>query len=176
LAEALRASSPMEPSACLRLVRQVASALDAAHRLGVVHAGLTPANVLIDAAGDAHVTDFWVPWVLERHGALPGDGGKARRDKYRAPEQVSEGRCAPAAVAAPWLLSAGWRRTPTLGSGEGYVAAPVDSLAVAAAPAARVDTATLLPPAPAKSVPVPTVARVRRPSVAPPRAAHPVPR
>src|SRR5438094_2036025 len=97
LAEALRASSPMEPSACLRLVKQVATALDAAHRLGVVHAGLTPANVLIDAAGDAHVTDFWVPWVLERHGALPGDGGKARRDKYRAPEQVSEGRCGPEA-------------------------------------------------------------------------------
>ena len=85
----------MEPSACLRLVSQVATALDAAHRLGVVHAGLTPANVLIDAAGDAQVTDFWVTWVLERLGALPGDGGKARRDKYRAPEQLAEGRCGP---------------------------------------------------------------------------------
>src|SRR5216117_1682046 len=87
----------MEPSAPLRLVRQVATALDAAHQLGVVHAGLTPANVLIDAAGDAHVTDFWIPWVLERHGALPGDGGKARREPYRAPEQVSEGRSGPEA-------------------------------------------------------------------------------
>ena len=95
LAEALRSSVPMEPSAPLRLVGQIAAALDDAHRLGVVHAGLTPANVLIDAAGDAHVTDFWIPWVLERFGALPGDGGKARRDKYRAPEQVSEGMCGP---------------------------------------------------------------------------------
>src|SRR5438046_1130401 len=97
LAEVLRSSVPMEPAAPLRLVRQVATALDAAHRLEVVHAGLTPANVVIDAAGDAHVTDFWIPWVLERLGALPGDGGKARRDKYRAPEQVSEGRCGPEA-------------------------------------------------------------------------------
>ena len=97
LAEGLRSSGPMEPAACLRLVEQVAGALDAAHRLGVVHAGLTPANVLIDAAGDAHVTDFWIPWVLERLGALPGDGGRARRDQYRAPEQVSEGRCGPEA-------------------------------------------------------------------------------
>ena len=97
LAEVLRSSVPMEPAAPLRLVRQVATALDAAHQLGVVHAGLTPANVVIDAAGDAHVTDFWIPWVLERLGALPGDGGKARRDKYRAPEQVSEGRCGPEA-------------------------------------------------------------------------------
>src|SRR5256885_3635984 len=53
--------------------------LDAAHRLGVVHAGLTPANVLIDAAGDAHVTDFWVPWVLEQLRALAGDSEKTRR-------------------------------------------------------------------------------------------------
>jgi len=97
LAEALRASAPMELSATLRLVGQAASALDAAHQLGVVHAGLTPANVLIDAAGDAYVSDFWIPWVLERLGALPGDGGKARRDKYRAQEQVSEGRCGPEA-------------------------------------------------------------------------------
>ena len=97
LAEALRSSQPMAPSTCLRLVRQVAAALDAAHRLGVVHAGLTPANVLIDAAGDAHVTDFWIPWVLEQLGALPGDGGKARRDTYRAPEQVAEGRAGPEA-------------------------------------------------------------------------------
>ena len=97
LTEALRSSTPMEPAVARRLVGQVAIALEAAHRLGVVHAGLTPANVLIDAAGDAHVTDFWIPWVLERHGALPGDGGKARREPYRAPEQVSEGRSGPEA-------------------------------------------------------------------------------
>jgi len=97
LAETLRSSQPMAPATCLRLVGQVAAALDAAHRLGVVHAGLTPANVLIDAAGDAHVTDFWIPWVLERLGAFPGDGGKARRDAYRAPEQVAEGRAGPEA-------------------------------------------------------------------------------
>ncbi len=97
LAEALRSSGPLDPSGTLRLVGQVATALDAAHRLGVVHAGLTPANVLIDAAGDARVTDFWIPWVLESLGALPGDGGKARRDKYRAQEQVSEAKCGPEA-------------------------------------------------------------------------------
>jgi len=97
LAEVLRSSQPMAPSACLRLVGQVAAALDAAHRLGVVHAGLTPANVLIDAAGDAHVTDFWVPWVLEQLRALTGDSEKTRRAAYRAPEQVAEGQAGPEA-------------------------------------------------------------------------------
>jgi len=97
LAEVLRSSQPMAPSACLRLVGQVAAALDAAHRLGVVHAGLTPANVLIDAAGEAHVTDFWVPWVLEQLRALAGDWEKTRRAAYRAPEQIAEGQAGPEA-------------------------------------------------------------------------------
>src|SRR2546425_13098472 len=73
------------------------SALDAAHRLGVVHAGLTPANVLIDAAGDARVTDFCVPWVLEQLGALAGDSDTIRKLAYRAPEQIAEGRAGPEA-------------------------------------------------------------------------------
>jgi protein kinase-like protein/PEGA domain-containing protein len=91
LAEGLRSTGPMELSACLRLAEQVAAALDAAHQLGVVHGNLTPANVLVDAAGDAHVTDFWVPWVLERLGARAGKGNEAREGAYRAPE-VSAGR------------------------------------------------------------------------------------
>ena len=97
LAELLRSGGPMEPGVCLRLVGQLATALDSAHRLGVVHGCLTPANVLLDTAGDAHVSDFWIPWVLERLGALRGDSGKARRVRYRAPEQVAEGRCGPEA-------------------------------------------------------------------------------
>jgi serine/threonine-protein kinase len=97
LAEGLRSSGPIEPAACLGIAGQVATALDFAHRLGVIHAGLTPGNVLLDAAGDAHVTDFWIPWVLEGLGALPDDGGKAQRARYRAPEQLAEGRCGPEA-------------------------------------------------------------------------------
>jgi Protein kinase domain/PEGA domain len=70
LAERLRSTGPLELSACLRTIGQVAAALESAHRLGVVHADLTPANVLIDGLGQAHVTDFWVPWVV-RHNATP---------------------------------------------------------------------------------------------------------
>src|SRR3989441_8603372 len=73
------------------------SALDAAHRLGVVHAGLTPANVLIDAAGDARVTDFWVPWVLEQLGAFAADTDMTRKLAYRAPEQIAERLAGPEA-------------------------------------------------------------------------------
>ena len=97
LAELLRSSQPMAPSTCLRIIGQVANALDGAHGLGVVHAGLTPANVLIDTAGDARVTDFWVPWVLEQVGAVAGDSDTTRKLAYRAPEQIAEGQAGPEA-------------------------------------------------------------------------------
>ena len=115
LADVLRSSVPMDPAACLRVMGQVATALDSAHRLGVVHGCLTPANVLLDTAGDAHVSDFWIPWVLERLDALRGDSGKARRVRYRPPEQIAAGRCGPEADqhALAALMQACLTKTPT---------------------------------------------------------------
>ena len=98
LADVLREKGPMELLPCLRVVEQVGSALDYAHRRGVVHANLKPANVLFDAAGWARVTDFCVPRVLERLGALsdPG-GGNAWQAAYVAPEESSERQAGPQA-------------------------------------------------------------------------------
>src|SRR2546428_13114480 len=50
LAEALRSTDPLEPAASLRLVAQVASALDAEHRLGIAQVGLTTRHLLIYSA------------------------------------------------------------------------------------------------------------------------------
>jgi len=58
LAEVLRAAGPMELRACLRLVEQVASALDYGHRRGVLHGSLKLSNVLVDADGWVRVADF----------------------------------------------------------------------------------------------------------------------
>jgi serine/threonine-protein kinase len=92
LAELLSAGGPMDLPACVRLVAQVASALEYGHRQGVVHADLKPTNVLIDAAGLARVTDFHVPRVLEQlaaPGRGPGSAGSARRVEYIAPEEFT---------------------------------------------------------------------------------------
>ncbi len=93
LADMLRSGPPMELDACLKMVDQIAEALDAAHRLGIVHADLKPTNVLLDAGGEVRVTDFWIRWVLEQLGALVGKGdageGNARGwpGPYLSPEQ-----------------------------------------------------------------------------------------
>ncbi|MDX1503893.1 MAG: protein kinase, partial [Thermoanaerobaculia bacterium] len=67
--------------------RQLAEALAAAHAKGVVHRDLKPSNVMIDADGNAYVTDFGVARSitapdLTRTGLVVGT------PEYLSPEQV----------------------------------------------------------------------------------------
>ncbi len=92
LADWLASDRRLELQPCLRLVTEVAGALEYAHGLGVVHGDLKPANVLLNVAPGAVVTDFWVPWVLECLGGLAaGENGegRVRRMEYVAPEERS---------------------------------------------------------------------------------------
>jgi tetratricopeptide (TPR) repeat protein len=50
----------------LRIVREVATALDYAHRHGVVHRDIKPENILLAEDGDALVADFGIARALQR--------------------------------------------------------------------------------------------------------------
>jgi serine/threonine protein kinase len=69
------------------LVRQLAGALDATHRAGLVHLDVKPANVIVDDAGNAKLTDFGIARAA-RDSEERELVGTAR---YIAPERV-EGR------------------------------------------------------------------------------------
>src|SRR4029078_4764289 len=58
LAAELKREKKMAPSRAAHLLRTIAEAVDYAHRLGVMHLDLKPANVLIDENGIPHVADF----------------------------------------------------------------------------------------------------------------------
>lgn len=58
LRDSLIKGGPFEAPKAARLVRQVLSALGAAHRSGLVHRDVKPANVLLTADGEAKLADF----------------------------------------------------------------------------------------------------------------------
>lgn len=58
MADLVRDRGPLEPRQAVAIVEQVASALEAAHALGVIHRAVRPSSVLITPSGTAYLTDF----------------------------------------------------------------------------------------------------------------------
>jgi streptogramin lyase len=73
------------------ILSQVASALDAAHSLGLVHRDVKPANVLLadDSGRDhAYLTDFGLAKYADAGSGLTSSGAVVGTPDYMAPEQI----------------------------------------------------------------------------------------
>jgi serine/threonine protein kinase len=75
----------------LAITKQVASALDYAHRQGVVHRDIKPENVLLDASGRVKLSDFGIARLLdaEAHGTVTTAGHVVGTPRYMAPELLA---------------------------------------------------------------------------------------
>jgi len=77
----------------LAITQQVASALDYAHRQGVVHRDIKPENILIQE-GEAVVADFGIALAVREAGGprLTESGLSLGTPQYMSPEQATGGR------------------------------------------------------------------------------------
>jgi serine/threonine-protein kinase len=78
---------PMMLSEVEQILRQIASALDYAHRQGVIHRDIKPDNILLDKEGHALLADFGIVKIVEGDTNLTGTGGLVGTPAYMAPEQ-----------------------------------------------------------------------------------------
>jgi len=89
LRDRLQREHRLDLDQALGLGREVADALDYAHRHGVVHRDIKPENILI-ANGQAMVADFGIARAVSSGGELPTEAGMAvGTPMYMSPEQAA---------------------------------------------------------------------------------------
>jgi serine/threonine protein kinase len=91
LQEIIRADGPLTPKRAAEIGLDVLSALNAAHRAGVQHRDVKPANVLIGDDGRVVLTDFGIA-AIEGDGIVTGSGVVIGSPEYMSPERVRDGK------------------------------------------------------------------------------------
>ena len=87
LRQLLDRKGALDPAPAVSIARQVAAALDHAHRNGIIHRDIKPANVFVPREGSVKVTDFGIAKAtgsadFTRTGMVVGTA------RYLSPEQV----------------------------------------------------------------------------------------
>ncbi len=89
--QSLLADGPTEPARAVWIIDQVASALHAAHRIGLVHRDVKPSNILVTEDDFAYLIDFGIARTVGET-ALTSTGSVIGTWAYMAPERLANGQ------------------------------------------------------------------------------------
>jgi serine/threonine-protein kinase len=85
--QAVLGVGPLQPARAVRIIEQVAEALQAAHEIGLVHRDVKPSNILLDRNDFAYLIDFGIARAADET-RLTKSGNAIGTFAYMAPERL----------------------------------------------------------------------------------------
>jgi serine/threonine protein kinase/tetratricopeptide (TPR) repeat protein len=79
---------PISPRQAAELIAKVARTAHYAHDHGILHRDIKPGNILLDAKGEPHLTDFGLARLVEHGSTVTGTQEVMGTPSYMAPEQA----------------------------------------------------------------------------------------
>jgi serine/threonine protein kinase/tetratricopeptide (TPR) repeat protein len=79
---------PMPTHRAAKLIAELSRAVHYAHQRGILHRDIKPGNILIDAQGEPHLTDFGLARLTEVEGTITRTLDTLGTPSYMAPEQA----------------------------------------------------------------------------------------
>ncbi|MGI8957004.1 MAG: protein kinase domain-containing protein [Chthoniobacterales bacterium] len=80
---------PLAPRLAAELIAKLARTVQFAHERGILHRDIKPGNILIDAKGEPHLTDFGLARLVETESTVTRTSEVLGTPSYIAPEQAS---------------------------------------------------------------------------------------
>ncbi|MGB8474339.1 MAG: protein kinase [Candidatus Acidiferrum sp.] len=97
---------PMSPRSAVELIAKVARTAHYAHEHGILHRDIKPGNILLDAKGEPHLTDFGLARLVETESTVTHTLDVLGTPSYMAPEQAVGNNSALTAATDVYALGA----------------------------------------------------------------------
>jgi TolB-like protein/tetratricopeptide (TPR) repeat protein len=89
--DALVRQRPLSIREAAELIAKIARTVQYAHEHGVLHRDIKPGNILLDARGEPHLTDFGLARLVEKESNVTRTMDVLGTPSYMAPEQAAPG-------------------------------------------------------------------------------------